>query len=239
VALLGDALRASGGLDLWRQMRRYTLHLSIGGILCSRYRSGVRLKELLVEGGIHEQSLEIIGFTASDRRVLYEPDWIALEGADGRRLKERRASVAESRSSLDSRVWDELQLAHYCGYLIWNYINVPFILSKPDFRVEELEPTIEQGATLRRLKAHFPAQVATHAPEQIFHFDEGGRLRRLDYAAAFENARPVVQVFSGHQRFSGILVPTLSRVVSIPPDDSSAVKSSWIDIEIFDAVFER
>jgi hypothetical protein len=36
MALLSDVLQASGGLDLWRQMRRFTIHLSIGGALFAR-----------------------------------------------------------------------------------------------------------------------------------------------------------------------------------------------------------
>jgi hypothetical protein len=238
VALLADVLQVSGGLALWRQMQRYTLHLSIGGVLCHRKCSAARLKELVVDGTIHEQSLEIVGFTALDRRALYRTDGVALEGADGRRLNERHASPAEFRSRLNSAIWDELQLAHYCGYLIWNYVNVPFILSDPDFRAEELEPMIEQGETWRRLKVEFPARVVTHAAEQVFYFDRDGHLRRLDYTADFENDAPVVQLVSGHQRFSGILVPTLCRMLCNTPSGGAASKSPWVDIEIFDAVFE-
>jgi hypothetical protein len=238
VALLSDVLRASGGLDQWRRMQRYTLHLSIGGVLVHRKCSAARLKELVVDGTVHEQSLEIVGFSASDRRALYRADWVALEGADGRRLDERHASPAEFRSRLNSPVWDDLQLAHYCGYLIWNYVNVPFFLGDPDFRAEELEPVIEQGETWHRLKVEFPARVVTHAPEQVFYFDREAHLRRLDYTADFESSAPVAQLFSGHQRFSGILVPTLCRMLCNTPSGGAASKSPWVDIEIFDAVFE-
>jgi len=238
VALLRDVLQASGGLDRWRKMRRYTLHLSIGGVLCRHKCSAARLDELVVDGTVREQSLEIIGFTAPDRRALYRADWVALEGADGRRLNERHASPAEFRSRLNSSIWDELQLAHYCGYLIWNYVNVPFILSDPDFRADELEPMIEHGETWRRLRVEFPPRVVTHAAEQVFSFDGDGHLRRLDYTADFQRSAPLTQLTSGHQRFAGILVPTLSRILCTAPVGVSAAKSPLVDIEIFDAVFE-
>lgn len=238
MAILRDALRMSGGVDLWRQLQRFTLHLSIGGVLFPGRRSAARLKECVADGTLHEQSLEITGFNAEDRRALYRADWVALEDADGRRIKERNASPAEFRSQLNSTVWDELQLAHYCGYLIWNYVNVPFVLSEPDFRAEELKPVIEQGETWRRLRVEFPARVATHAAEQDFYFDRDGYLRRLEYKADFENSAPVVQLFSGHQRFSGILVPTLCRLLCNAPFGVSSTKSPWVDIEIFDALFE-
>jgi hypothetical protein len=237
MALLLDVLRANGGIDRWRQMRRYTLHLSIGGELSHRKNGAARLKELVVEGSLHEQSLELLGFTAPDRRALYDADGVALEGADGRRLQERHGTASEFRAQLRSSSWDELQLAHYCGYLLWNYVNVPFILSEADFHVEELESIDVQGETWRRLRAQFPARVVTHAAEQVFHFDRDGRLRRLDYVADFEEGLSVTQLLSGHQEFSGIVVPTLSRILS-SADEGVWAKSPLLDVEIFDAVFE-
>jgi hypothetical protein len=96
--LLEGALRASGGLDRWRQLRRFTVHLSIRGELCGRVATAAKLQELVVEGSTLKQELKITGFTAADRRALYRPDWVAVEGSDGRRLKERPGSPAEFRS---------------------------------------------------------------------------------------------------------------------------------------------
>ena len=94
MGLLEDALHASGGLHLWRQAQRFTAHVSIGGALCTQKCSSAQLKELLVEGSTRDQVLEITGFMAADRRALYRPDWVALEGSDGRLLKERKAAPA-------------------------------------------------------------------------------------------------------------------------------------------------
>jgi hypothetical protein len=106
VALLGDVLQASGGLDLWRQMRRFTVHLSISGALCAHKCGATQLKDLVAEGSTQQQSLEITSFTASDRRALYRPDWVALEGPDGRLLQERRATPAAFRDHMKSTHWD-------------------------------------------------------------------------------------------------------------------------------------
>jgi hypothetical protein len=238
VTLLEEVLRAGGGMSLWQQRQHYTLHLSIGGELFRRKSCPARLKELVVQGAVHEQSLEMVGFVAADKRALYRPDWVASEGADGRRLEERHMSPEEFRRGLNSSTWDEMLLAHYCGYVIWNHVSVPFILSGEDFRVVELEPIAVQSENWRRLSVQFPARVVTHAPEQVFYFDPLGYLRRLDYAANFERGAPITQVFSGHQRYSGILIPTLSRALSTVPMGTSATRSPWVDIEIFDAVFE-
>jgi hypothetical protein len=238
VDLLEKAVRASGGLDLWRLTRRFTLHMSITGSLCATRCGTAQLRELVVEGSTQTQALEITGFTRADLRALYRPDWVALEGHDARRLMERQGSPEALRSELQSTTWDELQLAHYCGYLIWNHITTPFILAATDFETKELRRNIARGERLRQLRVVFPARVATHAREQTFYFDREGLLRRLDYPAAHEEHTQIAQMFSGHQRFSGILVPTLFRLLSIGAEGVPVAKPSLLDVEIFDVRFE-
>jgi hypothetical protein len=237
VTLLEDALGASGGLDLWRQMSRYTVHMSVGGVFCSRKCRSARLKDLVVEGSTDQQALEINGFSGLNQRALYRPDWVALEGPDGQLLKERKAPPQELRERLRTSIWDELELAYYSGYSIWNYIAAPFVLAEPDVTTEELEPGGARADNWRRLRVRFPPRLMTHSSEQTFYFDRDGVLRRLDYTTEHEDTR-IAQLFSGHQRFSGILVPTLSRSLPIAPEGLSPAKRSLVDIEIFDVVFE-
>jgi hypothetical protein len=237
MGLLENALRASGGLDLWRLTRRFTVHMSISGTLCSAKCSTARLKELVVEGNTHVQELEMTGFARADARALYRHDWVALEGHDTRRIMQRTASPEEFRRGLQAANWDELQLAHYCGYLIWNYMTTPFILADPDFKTKELRRSGAPGERFRRLQAVFPARVVTHTPMQTFHFDHEGFLRRLDYRAPHADHLPIAQVLSGHQRFSGILVPTLCRLLAIGADGVPVAKPTLLDAEIFDVNF--
>jgi hypothetical protein len=196
------------------------------------------LRELVVEGSTQTQALEIIGFARADLRALYRPDWVALEGQDARRVMERQGSPEEFRGELQSTTWDELQLAHYCGYLIWNYIASPFILADPDFETKELRRYVARGESLRQLRVVFPARIVTHARAQTLYFDREGFLRRLDYPAAHDDHTQIAQMFSGHQRFSGILVPTLCRLLSIGAKGVPVAKPSLLDLEIFDAHFE-
>jgi hypothetical protein len=195
------------------------------------------LKELVVEGSTHVQELEMTGFARADIRALYRRDWVALEGPDTHGIMKRAASPEEFRRGLQAVTWDELQLAHYCGYLIWNYMAVPFILADPDFETKELRRTVAPGESLRRLQVAFPARVVTHAPIQTFHFDREGLLRRLDYRAPHADHVLITQVYSGHQRFSGILVPTLCRLSAIGADAVPVAKPTLLDVEIFDVNF--
>ena len=237
LGVLENALRASGGLDLWRLTRRFIVHMSITGDLVRTKCSNAKLKELVVEGSTHVQELEMTGFARADIRALYRRDWVALEGPDTHGIMKRAASPEEFRRGLQAVNWDELQLAHYCGYLIWNYMAVPFILADPDFETKELRRTVAPGESLRRLQVVFAARVVTHAPIQTFHFDREGLLRRLDYRAPHATHASITQVYSGHQRFSGILVPTLCRLLAIGPNAGSVGKPALLDVEIFDVNF--
>src|SRR3984957_3332723 len=211
--------------------------MSITGDLVRMKCGSAKLKELVVEGSTHVQELEMTGFDRADIRALYRRDWVALEGPDTHGITKRAASPEEFRRGLQAVNWDELQLAHYCGYLIWNYMAVPFILADPDFATKELRRTVAPGEILRRLQVVFPARVVTHAPIQTFHFDREGLLRRLDYPAPHADHVSITQVYSAHQRFSGILVPTLCRLSAIGADAVPVGKPTLLDVEIFDVNF--
>jgi len=238
MALLDDVLQASGGLDLWRQLRRFTVHMSIGGLLCAEKCGGAQLKDLVVEGCTREQELEMTCFTAPDKRALYRPDRVALEGCDGSLLKERRARPAQFQHEFRASRWDDLQLAYYCGSLTWSYLAVPFVLADGDVVTEELSPTTVRGKSLRRLRVRFPSRLAPHSSEHMLYFDGEALLQVQEYTAVHAEQTRVAQMLSGHQRFSGILVPTLCRLLKVGIDGSAVARPSLLDLEIFDAVFE-
>lgn len=47
----------------------------------------------------------------------------------------------------------------------------------------------------------------------------------------------IAQIYSGHLRYSGILVPTLCRLLSKRRDGAVITRPSLVDIEIFDVLF--
>jgi hypothetical protein len=238
LSLLESALHASGGTDRWRQISRFTLHVSITGALLTAKCGTAQLKELAVEGSTRIQAVDITGFAGADLRALYRPDWVALEGPDGQQIERRQSTPGQFRGSLQAATWDQLQLAYYCGYLLWNYAALPFILTDPDFEIRELPESLEPSESLRRLSVVFPPRVVTHATAQTFYFDIQGHLHRVDYLAAHFGRTEIAQMFSAHQRFSGILVPTLSRLLTVGADGVPLAKAPLLDVEIFDAQFE-
>jgi hypothetical protein len=236
MGLLDDVLQASGGLEQWRQLRRFTVHLSIGGTLCPRMCGPALTKDMVVEGAVHEQALEITGFTAPDRRALYRPDRVALERSDGQLLEELRSTAAEFRRSLKASSWNDLQLVFYCGSLIRSYLDIPFVLADADVVFRELVLPNGRDKRLRALQVRFPERLAAHTPESTLYFDGQALLRRQEYPALHEDGTRIAQTYSGYQRYSGILIPTLCRQMTKKLD--AATRPTLVDIEIFDAAFE-
>jgi hypothetical protein len=238
MGLLLDALEACGGMDQWHRLQRFTVHLSIDGTLFARKGKAGLLRNIVVEGRTKQQALQITGFTAPDRRGLYDPDRVAIERSDGELLEERKNPRAAFVGHTDQTPWDSLHLAYYCGCLIWNYLTAPFLLADSDFQTEELSSWQEDDETWRRLRVVFPPRIATHGSEQIFYFDRNGLQRRVDYEGAVLGGVQITQDFRAHQNFSGILVPTLGRSRWVRPDGTVIPTPVALDIEIFDAVFE-
>jgi hypothetical protein len=234
VVLLDDALDAHGGLARWRALRRFTLHVSLGGRLIARKGKAGILSEAVAEGSTIAQSVQI---TMPARRYVYAPDLVAIEGPDGTVLATRDDPGAAFLGRPDNQGWDELDFAFFAGRTIWARVAMPFLLADPDVGLEALEPWQEHAETWHRLRAVFPPRIATPAAEQILYFDETGLLRRLDHQVPGSELR-LANYAGAHQRFSGITLPTLCRWLRIGPDGKPARKPEVISMEIFDARFE-
>jgi hypothetical protein len=238
MALLEDALDAHGGIDRWRHLQRFTLHISIDGPLIARKGKAGTLNEVVAEGSTETQSVRISGIAGPDRRYAYRPDRVAIEAPDGTELAARTDPRPAFLGHGDDEVWDDLDFAYFSGLVIWNHVSAPFLLAGSDFQTEELEPWRGQGETWRRLRAVFPPRIATYAPEQVFYFDRNGMQRRLDYWALSMTGVRIAQYASAYQSFSGVVVPTLRRSFRLGPNGELIKKPEIINIEIFDASFE-
>jgi len=238
MGLLEDALSAAGGLDRWRELRRFTAYLSIKGELLARTRKAGMLSEVVAEGSTRVQSLRLTGFVAPNKRGTYRPDRVAIENLDGSLLQERNNPRAAFLDRADRASWDDLDLTYFFGFSLWNYLTAPFLLAFPGVETEELPIWRQQGETWRRLKVIIPPSVATHSREQTFYFDDSGLQRRMDYHAIDAQGVQIAHYSSAHQKFSGIVVATLRRSMKLRPDGSVVQKPSSVDIEIFDASFE-
>lgn len=235
MTLLDEAIEAGGGLERWNELKRFTLQVSIGGDLLSRANRAGRFKEIVAEGCIRKQFVRLVGFASPGESGVYRPNRVTIEDPDGNVLRTLHEPRQTIRHYADQTFIDELHLVFLCGFSLWQCLMTPFILAWSGVRIEEMSPSGEQGQVWRRLKAVFPPHFVTHPHEQTFYFDAAGLQRRTDYDLF---GIKVADYSSAHQEFSGIVVPTLRRLVTIKADETLVPKPSLIDVEIFDAAFE-
>jgi len=235
MALLDDAIDASGSLARWNSLSRFTLHLSVGGALFGDAGHAREFKDVTAEGSTRTQSVRFTGITGGEQSGAFAPEAITIENLDGQVLRTWRNPSLAFPSNGAHALADELHLVFFCGVQIWNYLTTPFLLARPDVVVEELPPWRENNETWRRLRAQLPASLINLASEQVFYFDGNALQRRTDHDLL--GAR-VAHYSWAHDNFSGIVVPTLRRTLTQRPDGTVIAKPVLIDVEIFDAAFE-
>jgi hypothetical protein len=101
---------------------------------------------------------------------------IRLAAPDGTVLAERREARRFFPGGRRLLWWDDLDLAYFATYALWNYVTFPALLLRDDLEWREIGP--------HALRATFPPGLPTHCAVQEFHLDPGsGLLRQHDYTA--------------------------------------------------------
>jgi hypothetical protein len=208
---LRDLVLKAHGVARWARVKTIDADLSITGLLWVRKGWSDVLKRVHVTAEAGSQRLSYAPFTADGLRSVYSPDQVAVETLDGKAVKSR----INPRTAFDGHTaqtgWDDLHLAYFSGYAMWNYLNTPFLFARPDFATEEIEPWSEHGEARRRLKVAFPESVATHSPEQDFHVDDDGLIARLDYSANVTGGIPTAHYVGEYLDVDGVKLWTRRR----------------------------
>jgi hypothetical protein len=211
MADLRDLVLDAHGAGQWKRFRSIEGDMSIVGGLWARKGWPDALKSVRVTADIAEQQLSYQPFTAEGLRSFYRPDEVAIDAFDGKRIKQRSNPRQAFAGHTPATPWDDLHLAYFSGYAMWNYLNTPFMFALPGFAAEEIEPWVEGHETWRRLKVTFPESIATHSPEQVFYVNGSGLIARLDYSANVVGGIPTVHYTSDYRDFDGIKIPTKRR----------------------------
>jgi hypothetical protein len=218
IPLLAETLAAHGGLDRWNTVTRFSGHLKGGGALFDRKGYPGVFESIDLEGKCHEQELRQFPFLKPGQRTRVRPGYVAVETDAGEVLRERDDPANAFPTDREAR-WDELHLAYFAGYALWNYLTAPFLFTLPGMDTQELAPVQQEAAVLRRLRVRFEGGVMTHSREQTFYIDERGLIVRMDYAATATGGIPAANFASEHREVGGgIVMPTRRRVVPMGPD---------------------
>ncbi|GAA5149755.1 hypothetical protein GCM10023321_14130 [Pseudonocardia eucalypti] len=227
--LTESVIAAYGGLARWNELSEVRAHLLVGGVLWGLKEQDGVINDCRVRVDLHRQFTSHYAF-ADGVRTAVTPERAAIETEDGQVVAER----ANPRAAFDGHTaetpWDQLHLAYFGGYAMWNYLTTPFTFAQSDYRTAQLEPWEENGEVWQRLRVTFPQRVATHCPTQVFHFGDDGLLRRHDYQSEVIGWGPAAHYVAGYGEFDGIQVPTWRRVY--PLDGSGAVDRSTVLVSI-------
>lgn len=156
----------------------------------------------------------------------------AIETLDGKPVKDRRSPRAAFDGHTVETPWDDLNLAYFSGYAMWNYLTTPFIFALPGFKTEEIEPWDENGEKRRRLDVTFPDHIATHCSEQVFHINGEGLICRMDYSAPVAGGAPTAHYLSDHRDFDGFKVATKRQALRRKTDGTALPDPVFVAIDI-------
>ncbi len=235
MALLDDAIDASGGLARWSSLSRFTLHLSVGGTLFSSAGHAKEFKDVTAEGSTQAQSVRFIGMTGGEQSGSFAPDTITIESPEGEVLRSWRNPTLGFPAVDAHTLADELHLVFFCRrrHLELSDDSIPPRPSR--CRGGGAVALARECRNLAAPAGAIPPHLVTLAPEQIFYFDENALQRRMDHDLF---GMKVAHSSWAHDTFGGIVLPTLRRAQMLRPDGTVIAKPVLVDVEIFDAVFE-
>jgi len=232
-AELDRILDAHGGLSYWRSLAAVDLEMSARGFLfTTKHVALQRRMRLTVKTQVPEVILHDYP-TPGHSTIFLGADRVETRDSSG----QVTAARADPRAAFPYRrrllYWDPLDLAYFCGYAMWNYIALPFLLTEPGFTVQQQPGT--GGGVL--LKVGFPPGLPTHSPRQEFHFDSTGRLTRHDYTAEVIGrwARGA-HLCSEYRQFGGMWLPTRRRVYPQGPFGRPLPAPTIVALDIHNAV---
>jgi hypothetical protein len=211
--LVDKAIEAHGGIARFQSVGEVSVRLRCGGFaFAMRFQRGA-LAEVEARVATSEPRIVISSYPEPGKRGVFERDAVRIESDDGTLIEQREDPRAAFRGLRHNIWWDDLDLLHFAGYALWNYMSTPFLFSRPGFELTEVDPWEEQGAPWRRLHVSFPDDIPTHSREQDFYFDDQGLLRRLDYTAEVFGGRAKAAHYCwDHKPFDGLIIPTRRRV---------------------------
>jgi len=231
---LRDLVLEAHGIERWQKVKAIVAEMSSTGLLWVRKGWPDVFKNVHVTAEAGSQRLSYAPFTAEGLRSVYEPDQVAIETLDGKVVKSRINPRDAFNGHKVESGWDDLHLAYFSGYAMWNYLNTPFLFALPGFTAEEIEPWNRDGEKWRRLKVAFPDSVATHSSEQVFYIDGDGLIARLDYSANVTGGIPTAHYVGGYREVDGVKLWTRRRAYRRNADGTANTDSVVVAIDVAD-----
>jgi hypothetical protein len=233
--LLHKVLAAHGSLERWSSFEKANSTIVSGGELWGMKGLKADATPRRVTAAIHREWMTVAPYGNPDWRMTFVPERVVIEAADNKTIAERANPRAAFAGHTLNTPWDPLHRSYFNGYAMWTYLNTPFLMALPGFKVEEIAPWQEGDETWRVLRATFPAEIESHCPVQEFYFGPDFLLRRHDYQVDISGSFPAAQYVYDLTEADGITFPTKRRAhprgADSRPDWSRTYV--WIDLNDF------
>jgi hypothetical protein len=234
--LLQVAVDAHGGLSRWNQLKRVKASLSITGAIWQVKGKPDILKDVSIEAELHKERLTT-HFNGKGIRTVFEPNRVVVETEGGRLVDNRDDPRSAFRGHTRQTPWDDLHVAYFSSYALWNYLTIPFLYTYSGFVTEELAPWQENGEQWRPLKVTVPDSVASHSREQVAYFGPDGLLRRHAYTVDIMGGAAGLNYASDLRNVDGIVVPTKRRVYARDANNQKIPEPVLVAIDIREIAF--
>ena len=231
VSVVDDAINAHGGRDRWLAVTSLSAPVSIGGSLWASKGHDGAFADAAVFIDPHRQHVEFSGFGPQRLRTWFQPGLVSVRSEDGTEIDRRRNPRASFPQDA-SAPWDNIQVAYFASYAIWNYLTLPHLLTTPGIRTAEIEPWPGADSSWRRAGADFAdATVDTHNRLQYYSFDSDNLLVRHDYDAEVLGGAPASNQAAGYGEFGGLLFPVRRRVTARSSDSAAGIGPILVSID--------
>jgi hypothetical protein len=234
--LLQVAVDAHGGLSRWNQLKRVKASLSITGAIWQVKGKPDILKDVSIEAELHKERLTT-HFNGKGIRTVFEPNRVIVETEGGRLVDNRDDPRSAFRGHTRQTPWDDVHVAYFSSYALWNYLTIPFLYTYSGFVTEELAPWQENGEQWRPLKVTVPDSVASHSREQVAYFGPDGLLRRHAYTVDIMGGAAGLNYASDLRNVDGIVVPTKRRVYASDANNQKIPEPVLVAIDIREIAF--
>jgi hypothetical protein len=234
--LLQFAVDAHGGLARWNQLTIVKANLSITGAIWQLKGKPDVLKDIRIEADLHKERL-ITHFNGQGLFTVFDPDRVTVQTEIGYLVDSRDDPRSAFRGHTRETPWDDMHVAYFSSYALWNYLTIPFLYTYPGFVTEEFAPWHENGKEWRTLRVIVPDYIASHSHDQKAYFGPDGLLRRHEYTVDVMDGASGLNYATDYHNVDGIVVPTTRRVYAADINKRKIPEPELVAIDICDISF--
>lgn len=211
------AISAYGGTELWQSHKFIEAEVSVRGLAFTlKQRPFFEHAQIRMEIGRPFSKITPI---VKDKNIsgILDGNDVRLENIHGITIAERKNARDFFPYGRRLFYWDDLDMAYFANYALWNYFTLPHLLTN-----KYLEWTEKSEGFLQ---ATFPDDFPTHNKVQDFHFDPfTGLLIQHNYTAdIISRLAKAANVVVDHKKTENFIYPS-SRCVTPRNSKGKALK---------------